>query len=260
LDLLEKGGGIISRVKQKRLVENRTEFAEQEETDFRLSNLRRITYRELKPGNLLDVGCAAGHMAIHALKRGRDVTAMDVSKKLLSILERKSKRINTGKLTLLHCGGEDIGKLGRNKFDNIVSLDVLEHIKDDVLVMDNLHKVLKRDGRLVLALPALKFLWGPRDVKYHHYRRYSLNELIAKLRESGFVIDKIWYWNFLGALVAIMKKAVGVSFDENAVRSSNHPIARALNTVLNVYFRLFENNLPMPFGLNLIVVAHKQSK
>jgi len=186
------------------------------------------------------------------------VTAVDISKKLLNILKKRSTNLNKGKLTIVNCGAEDLTKLGKNKFDNIISLDVLEHIKDDVKVINNMHSVMKKNGRLILAVPALTFMWGQRDVKFSHYRRYSKKSLVKKLSENGFVIDKIWYWNFLGALVAMVKKASGVYFDEDTIRTSRHPIAKIINFCLDMYLRVFENNIPLPFGLNLIVVAHKK--
>jgi len=225
--------------------------------DFRLDNLQQLVFREIKDGNLLDVGAGMGHMSLFALRAGTDVTALDISSELLCLLSEKAKAIEFGTLKVVECAAEKMDCLGVGLFDNIVSLDVLEHIKDDVKVIENMHHVLKPGGRVVLVVPAMPSLWSKRDEKYYHFRRYSKDDIVGKLVAAGFVVDKVRYWNFAGACLAMVKKSFGVYFAEDAIRTSNNFVARFVNRCLSVYFDLFENRFGMPFGLNLLVVAHK---
>ena len=49
-------------------------------------------------------------------------------------------------------------------------------------------------GKLAIYVPALPFLFSDMDAQVGHYRRYKKKELIVKVQESGFVVEKC-YWN-----------------------------------------------------------------
>jgi SAM-dependent methyltransferase len=92
----------------------------------------------------------------------------------------------------------DYSRIGYEKYDLILALNVLEHISDDQLALRELYKVLKKDGSFVILVPCHKFLFNVIDENVGHFRRYTKRELKAKIRETNFKVELIRYFNFLG--------------------------------------------------------------
>lgn len=80
----------------------------------------------------------------------------------------------------------------QEKYDIIYSSNVLEHIENDFETIKNLKKMLKKNGFLIIFVPAFNFLYSEFDVKIGHYRRYDkqrLNQICIsnKLKINNFV-------------------------------------------------------------------------
>ena len=79
----------------------------------------------------------------------------------------------------------------------MTTLDVIEHVDDDVAALRELRRVLCPGGRLLVAVPAFMFLWGKQDEVSHHRRRYTAGSLRAALAGAGFAVDRTSYFNTL---------------------------------------------------------------
>lgn len=83
------------------------------------------------------------------------------------------------------------------EFDLAVSVDNLEHVKDDVEAMRNLRRALVPGGKLVLHTPGYHRRWlirGKRvnfDVPGHVRPGYRPDELVEKLERAGFQVESI---------------------------------------------------------------------
>ena len=82
-----------------------------------------------------------------------------------------------------------------NKYDLIILLDVIEHIKQPKSFLNILKKSLSNSGLIIIGVPAYQFLWSEHDVKLKHYKRYSWK--ILESETSEFIIDKKYGFNFL---------------------------------------------------------------
>ena len=63
------------------------------------------------------------------------------------------------------------------KYDFIYSSNVLEHIKNDTIALQEIHAKMSNQSLLVLYLPAFMFLYSDMDKSVGHYRRYDLKNL-----------------------------------------------------------------------------------
>ena len=72
-----------------------------------------------------------------------------------------------------------------DSFELVTALDVIEHLDDDVAGLREMRRVLRRDGRLLVFVPAFMFLWGVHDDISNHRRRYTLKELRSVVSEAG---------------------------------------------------------------------------
>jgi SAM-dependent methyltransferase len=82
-------------------------------------------------------------------------------------------------------------------FDLVCALDVVEHLEDDRAALAACRRLLVPGGHLLLTVPALPLLWGRQDVLSGHWRRYRRRELEQRVREAGFSIRKLTYFNTL---------------------------------------------------------------
>lgn len=95
----------------------------------------------------------------------------------------------------------------KESFEMVLLLDVLEHIDDDEKALRNIHDILKKDGLLVMMVPAVPSLYSKFDRLAFHKRRYALKELERKLTRAGFSVKKISYFIFfLFPLIYVFRK------------------------------------------------------
>jgi 2-polyprenyl-3-methyl-5-hydroxy-6-metoxy-1,4-benzoquinol methylase len=240
------------------LVDHLNRVHKYEKTDFRWHNLRKVAKKYVVGKYILDAGCGTGHTTLELLNDGYEVTAIDISQELVDFTQRIIKENNyMGNVYALDLTNAKV--LGENKFDTIICLDVLEHIRDDELAIKNLCYILKKNGHLIVSVPALRFLYGPRDKKIGHYRRYDRAELIEKLKASGFDIVDIYYWNFFGVLPLLFSEKVLHKWVYDEFRYSRRSsFSIALNTILDWWFSTIENTVRMPIGLTLIAICRKR--
>jgi len=132
-------------------------------------------------------------------------------------------------------------KLDGQKFDVITMFDVLEHTKDDELVLRTLHNKLNTSGRLIMSVPAYMWLWGRQDLVSHHYRRYTMGELTRKLKVAGFGIEKKTYFNTLLLPVIATIRVLGRPFlpKDNAEVKSD--FAYKAGFANELFYRIFRS-------------------
>jgi 2-polyprenyl-3-methyl-5-hydroxy-6-metoxy-1,4-benzoquinol methylase len=78
-------------------------------------------------------------------------------------------------------------------FDAVGLFDVLEHLRDDDLIVRNLSGMLKEGGRIILTVPAHEWLWSRIDELSGHQRRYDRTGLMKVLERNGFDVLECRY-------------------------------------------------------------------
>lgn len=149
--------------------------------------LRRLARFTSPPGALLDVGCYTGVFMKLAAAAGWRVTGLELSGWAAAIARRASGG------EVVECELEKSG-LERESFDVITFWDVLEHVSDPRVVLQQVHGLLKPGGIVALSThlvdSAAARLAGRRypffmDMHMVHFSRATLKRL---LRESGFTV------------------------------------------------------------------------
>jgi SAM-dependent methyltransferase len=144
-------------------------------------------------------------------------------------------------------------------FDVVVAFDVIEHVERDVESLAKLREQLAPDGRLMMTVPALPWLWSQHDVTHHHFRRYTRRQLEGALRRAGLEPVRISYFNTLLfpaiAAVRLFKKALSLKEKGD---DSMPPVF--MNGLLKKIFGLESNfigRISMPIGVSLLAVARR---
>lgn len=224
--------------------------------DFRWENLRLLVKKYVTGPCVLDAGCGTGHMTLSLLNEGYKVTAIDCVDELTSftqkILAQNDQNASIHTMNLM-----DVKSLGSGIYDTVICLDVLEHIADDKIALNNLVYTLKEEATLIVSVPAFSFLYGVRDREIGHYRRYNRSDLVKLIEGSGLKVMRIRYWNFLGFLpVIISEKLLKKQINEEFRYRNKAPFYYGF---LNKWFSTVENNVSFPVGLSLIAICKKPS-
>jgi SAM-dependent methyltransferase len=102
---------------------------------------------DLRGKRLLDVGTGLGESAIYFAKRGADVTAVDISPRMIELCAANARRHGV-ELTTHVATGEDLG-LPADSFDIVYAANLLHHIHDRERFLRNMRQVLKPGGVFV---------------------------------------------------------------------------------------------------------------
>lgn len=145
-------------------------------------------------------------------------------------------------------------------FDLILMTDVLEHIEGDQAALTALNDRLKPGGRLLLTVPAFPFLFSRHDVLHHHFRRYRKKELHQLLKQAGFAIEVLSFWNMLLFVPAAFMRWLEKKQKSDKPSAGSAIPPAPLNRLLAVMVgleRFFLKWPGLPFGISLIAVAKK---
>jgi len=144
-----------------------------------------------KNPQILDIGCGTGFNITYLHQLGyNQITGLDFSPDALAYCHSRQ-------LEILLCGNAEKLPIHQHSYDIILTLDMLEHLKDDRSALSEVFRVLKPDGSLIIFVPAFQFLWSFQDEISHHQRRYTAKELKEKIIQAGFEIRKLTYVNSL---------------------------------------------------------------
>jgi 2-polyprenyl-3-methyl-5-hydroxy-6-metoxy-1,4-benzoquinol methylase len=135
-------------------------------------------------------------------------------------------------------------------YDAAMHVNVLEHIENDLAELRTVAGLLRKGGTLHLFVPALPALYGPLDAKSGHYRRYRKKSLKALVEGAGFTIERISYFDLLGAPAYF---ALSKSGKATISGGDVEKFDKIWVSVSKRFDRLFGTRLP--FGKNLVVVA-----
>jgi SAM-dependent methyltransferase len=144
-------------------------------------------------------------------------------------------------------------------FDLLTTLDVVEHIDDDVGALREMRRVLRPDGRLLVAVPAYMFLWGKQDEVSHHKRRYTARTLRAALDRAGFAVERTSYFNtLLFPPIAAVRLGRRLLRRPGSAESDFDLGPAALNRVLGAVFGAEAGVVArrgLPFGVSVLALA-----
>jgi SAM-dependent methyltransferase len=79
----------------------------------------------------------------------------------------------------------------------VVALDVIEHIADDTRALQEMARVTRPGGFILINVPAFQSLWSDWDVSLGHHRRYTRRSLLATVAKTSLVVRHMAYVNWL---------------------------------------------------------------
>ena len=136
-------------------------------------------------------------------------------------------------------------------YDTVVMVNVLEHIEDDHAAARGLYDALTPEGKLLIFVPALPFLFSALDRVYGHFRRYRRHDLKICVERAGFRIEKLRYFDITGVLPWwLINTLMGKT-------AFHQPSLTVYDKLFVPPTKLIESFLAPPLGKNLILIASK---
>lgn len=218
---------------------------------------RRVLERAIAPlglpahAHILDAGCGSGRNMVDLARHGT-VTGVELSPTSVALArEREAGEVLEG--SVMDMPFDDA------TFDLTVSLDVIEHLTDDVGALRELRRITKPGGALLVTAPAYQWLWSGHDEINHHRRRYNRRTLLAAAEGAGWRLERSTHFNSLLLPVAIALRALE-RLSPSTTKSSLDlwvppaPLNWALRQPLHLEAAVIGRGGSIPAGLSLLAV------
>ena len=166
----------------------------------RAQNFNRWMAEAIAPwvgARVLEIGAGIGNITTWLLPRDFYV-ASDINPHYLDYL----RNLALGK-PYLHVDRIDLEdpkcfEPWAGRFDTVVCLNVLEHVRDPLGALRNIHSALEPGGRAVIYVPQGQNRYSSLDEVLGHRCRYSREVLAGELRETGFEVEVLKDFNHVG--------------------------------------------------------------
>jgi len=200
---------------------------------------------------ILDAGCGSGRNMVELARVGT-VTGVELSDTSVELARAR----NAGEVvegSVLEMPFPDGG------FDLAVSLDVIEHLEDDLTALRELRRTVAPGGALLVTVPAYQWLWSGHDEINHHHRRYTRRSLQRVAEQAGWRQVRTTYFNSLLLPAAIVLRVLD-RFSRKTTESSldlwvpPEPLNSTLEQPLRLEAALIARGGRIPAGLSLLAV------
>lgn len=153
--------------------------------------------------SVFDAGCGPGHYVGELLDRGARVTGADASAEMIRIASgRHGDRADLR----VHDLDEPLDWLDDASFDRIVMALVIHYLRSPVAALEEMHRILADDGRLLISTTHPVMDWRRLGGSYFtdarveetwsmglrtEYRRAPLESWITDFAEAGFAVESL---------------------------------------------------------------------
>ena len=158
-------------------------------------------FRQLgKPVMLVDVGSGSGFFMYELEKLIPEMISkiilVDIGYTEAEILQTSGKRIEkTRELP------------ARIENAVVVMMDVLEHLRDDAVMLKAIREKSVGENFFFITVPAFMSLWSGHDVYLGHYRRYTMPSLKSGLNKAAYTYENIYFiYGWIFPLVWLKRK------------------------------------------------------
>lgn len=148
------------------------------------------------------------------------------------------------------------------EFDLVAMYDVLEHLENEISSLKNIHKALRKNGILMITVPAYMFLWSKHDEMVHHKRRYTREDLVRLVASQGYQVERSSYFNtWLFPPIALVRLIRRMC--KSDVHHQEDKLANPADWINRILYRVFASEKyllklsNLPFGVSILLVARK---
>lgn len=204
--------------------------------------LRDLVVTRVRPyDDIVDFGAGTGVLARPLVAAGYRVSCVERDPQLRARLANASLTVHA-----------TLEEIPAGSLDFIYTVNVLEHIRDDVAIVTALRARLKPGGSLLVYVPAFPLLYSSMDRKVGHVRRYRRGQLVSVLRRARLRVEYAAHRDCLGFFAALLFKLAG-----NDTGSINRRALVAYDRYTFPLSRRLDRWFGKWFGKNLLVVGRR---
>jgi len=209
-------------------------------------------------GGILEVGGGNGYVARRIIDEGFECALLEPG--ATGALNAKRER----RIPDVICSTLGAAQFEHGKLASVGLFDVIEHIRDDRSMVDEIYNLLQPNGLVYCTVPTHQWLWSKHDVTAGHVRRYDFSA-IEKLFSGRF--ELLYFSYFFSAIVMPMLLLKALPFRLLGGRSIlSHKVehvteggmnATILRGVLGKEVERIRNGQNILIGTSGLVVARK---
>lgn len=153
-------------------------------------------------GTFLDVGVGEGWQLRMCVRKFQRLCGIDISSVRVQHL-KKDPELKKVKLSTQNI--EDGTTFRSSTFDTITMVAVLEHVFDPHITLDELHRILKPKGELIIEVPNIGWLYPRISLLFGHFpitstdpgfdgghlHYFEVHNLTKLLNEHGFTVETV---------------------------------------------------------------------
>lgn len=208
-------------------------------------------FRPFIGDRVLEAGCGIGNFTEQLLDRERLICA-DLDPYYTEVIGRRYAHLENVRTTRMDLSdAEDFEPIVGEKPDTVISLNVVEHIEDDLATLKNYYQALEPGGHAVILVPGHQWLFNECDRTLGHFRRYTRAELADRMKQAGFEVVQTSEFNRLGVLGWYVSGKLG--------RKDLSPGQMKLFNRLLPIAKLIEKIDTLP-GLSVIAIGRKPAR
>ncbi len=207
-------------------------------------------------GNVLEIGGGIGTFSSLIAPRAQHLDILEVDEQYHQQLKNKFKSHRNVEPWILDLSQVDQAKELPRKYDLVVLINTLEHVKNQEQMIQNIKKILKSRGKIFIFVPAHQRLYSRWDKSVSHYRRYNHHSLSQLLKKNDFKIIKSKYFNIIGAFGWYLNKLLCTT-----------PSSQTLSGQISIFdqmivplMKLVEKSIKPPFGQSVYIIAGNEPK
>ena len=197
-------------------------------------------------GKVCEVGPGHGVVCDRYVKLSQKITLYEKSEKLFKFLKEKYKK--NQKINIYN----QYFKQQKLKYDTILYLDVLEHIKHPKKELKNVFSSLNKGGKLILTVPAYQHLFSQFDKDVGHFRRYTIKKFLNEMNGIKYSNIKNYYIDTIGYFLSLMAKI----FLKKDYKSNFDKKIRIWNFLIHIS-KILDFITMYSFGKTLIIIVQK---
>ncbi|MFH2141953.1 MAG: class I SAM-dependent methyltransferase [Bacteroidota bacterium] len=152
-----------------------------------LINLIKKYYIQKNP-RILNIGVATGHSS-ELLGSIGEVVSVENDTETYNFI-KNSLKLNAVQGSILNLPFDN------ESFDIVCAFDVIEHVKEDKIAVNEMIRVCSKNGLIALSVPAFQSLWSEHDEINHHIKRYRIREVKQLFKGCSSNILYSGYFNF----------------------------------------------------------------
>tara|TARA_B100000767_G_C19718049_1_gene515879 strand:+ start:524 stop:1210 length:687 start_codon:yes stop_codon:yes gene_type:complete len=175
--------------------------------NFREYQLELISKKII--GRTAEIGPGTGSIVDNYVKKIPSLTLYEPSSNLYKVLKKRYRFNNKVKIL------NKTFQKQKKKFDTIIYFDVIEHIKNDKLEIKNALNNLKKNGHLIINVPAFNLLYSEFDKEVGHYKRYQKKDIRKILSKKSYSQIDMKYYDSIGFILAFLSKTFKMNFKKN---------------------------------------------